>query len=62
MSAPDPSVLAKALAWLLQGRRIALATVIRTWGSAPQPAGGLLLIDADAISWARSRGDASRRR
>ena len=47
MSAPDPSVLAKALAWLLQGRRIALATVIRTWGSAPQPAGGLLLIDAD---------------
>ena len=47
MNAPDPSVIAKSLAWLGTGRRLALATVIQTWGSAPQPAGSMLLIDAD---------------
>ena len=33
--------------WLSQGRKIALATVIETWGSAPQPVGSQLLVDAD---------------
>jgi xanthine dehydrogenase accessory factor len=47
MSAPDPSLIAKALDWQRMGRRLALATVIQTWGSAPQPVGSLLLIDAD---------------
>ena len=47
MNAPDPSVIAKSLAWLGTGRRLALATVIQTWRSAPQPAGSMLLIDAD---------------
>jgi len=47
MSAPDPFIITKALDWLAEGRRIALATVIQTWGSAPQPVGSQLLIDAD---------------
>jgi xanthine dehydrogenase accessory factor len=47
MSAADPAILAKALDWLDDGRSVALATVIQTWGSAPQPVGSLLLIDAD---------------
>jgi xanthine dehydrogenase accessory factor len=47
MSAPDPSIIAKALDWQRMGRRVALATVIQTWGSAPQPVGSLLLIDSD---------------
>jgi xanthine dehydrogenase accessory factor len=47
MSAPDPFIITKALDWLAEGRRVALATVIRTWGSAPQPVGSQLLIDAD---------------
>jgi xanthine dehydrogenase accessory factor len=47
MSTPDSSLVAKALDWLGEGREVALATVIQTWGSAPQPAGSLLLIDAD---------------
>jgi xanthine dehydrogenase accessory factor len=47
MSAPDPSIIAKALDWQRMGRRLALATVIQTWGSAPQPVGSLLLIDSD---------------
>ena len=46
MSAPDPSLLAKALEWQVEGRQVALATVIETWGSAPQPVGSLLVIDA----------------
>ena len=47
MSAADPAILGKALDWLDDGRSVALATVIQTWGSAPQPVGSLLLIDAD---------------
>jgi xanthine/CO dehydrogenase XdhC/CoxF family maturation factor len=33
--------------WLSEGRSIALATVIETWGSAPQPVGSQLLVDAE---------------
>jgi xanthine/CO dehydrogenase XdhC/CoxF family maturation factor len=41
------SVLETADKWLGEGRKIALATVIETWGSAPQPVGSQLLVDAD---------------
>ncbi|MEI6986223.1 MAG: XdhC/CoxI family protein [Rhodospirillaceae bacterium] len=37
--------LGKAIEWLSQGRRVALATVIRTWGSSPQPVGSQMLVD-----------------
>ena len=47
MSGADGTILSTAQAWLGEGRRIALATVIETWGSAPQPVGSQLLIDAD---------------
>jgi xanthine dehydrogenase accessory factor len=47
MSAADPAIFAKALDWLDDGRNVALATVIQTWGSAPQPMGSLLLIDEE---------------
>ena len=47
MSAPDRSILKSALDWLAEGRRVALATVIQTWGSAPQPVGSWLVIDGD---------------
>ena len=45
MSAGDPSIISRALAWRAEGRRVALATVIQTWGSAPQPVGSQLAID-----------------
>jgi xanthine/CO dehydrogenase XdhC/CoxF family maturation factor len=38
-------VLHIASDWLGQGRKVALATVIETWGSAPQPVGSQLLVD-----------------
>ena len=47
MSEPGQFVLAKALNWQAEGRQVALATVIQTWGSAPQPVGSQLLIDAE---------------
>jgi len=46
MSAPDHTVLQEAVRWLDQGRKVALATVIETWGSAPQPVGSQLVIDS----------------
>lgn len=42
------NVLEEAALWLAQGRRVALATVIETWGSAPRPAGSQLAIRDDA--------------
>ena len=38
-------VLGHAAAWLSEGRRVALATVVETWGSSPRPAGSQLAID-----------------
>lgn len=37
----------QALAWVEAGKSVALATVIKTWGSAPRPVGAQLVIDAD---------------
>ncbi|MCQ8782741.1 XdhC family protein [Mangrovibrevibacter kandeliae] len=44
---PALDVLGTAEAWLAEGRRLALATVVETWGSAPRPTGSHLVIDAD---------------
>ncbi|MDH6268976.1 xanthine/CO dehydrogenase XdhC/CoxF family maturation factor [Rhizobium sp. SG_E_25_P2] len=41
----DPLDVAEA--WTSEGRAVALATVIETWGSAPRPVGSHLVIDAD---------------
>jgi xanthine/CO dehydrogenase XdhC/CoxF family maturation factor len=46
-SVMDNSILATASQWLGEGRKVALATVIETWGSAPQPVGSQLVVDAD---------------
>jgi xanthine/CO dehydrogenase XdhC/CoxF family maturation factor len=43
----DNDILATAETWVRSGRRVALATVIETWGSAPRPVGSHLVIDAD---------------
>ena len=47
MAASDHSILEQAAQWLEQGRKLAIATVVETWGSAPQPVGSQLIIDSD---------------
>jgi len=37
-----------ALQWLGEGKSVALATVIETWGSAPRPVGSQMVISAEA--------------
>ncbi|NJM30738.1 MAG: XdhC family protein, partial [Rhizobiales bacterium] len=32
MASSDPKILQQASEWLAEGRRIALATVVETWG------------------------------
>lgn len=41
----DDDVLGEARRWLESGRRVALATVVSTWGSSPRPTGSHLAVD-----------------
>jgi xanthine/CO dehydrogenase XdhC/CoxF family maturation factor len=41
----EDDVLAQAANWLDQGRQVALATVVATWGSSPRPVGSQLVVD-----------------
>lgn len=47
MDSVDTEVLKSAVAWLDAGRRATLATVVKTWGSAPRPVGAMLVIRDD---------------
>ncbi|MEW8505813.1 MAG: XdhC family protein [Candidatus Thiodiazotropha sp.] len=42
VQAEDWEVLTKAVEWLREGKRVALATVTETWGSSPRPPGSLM--------------------
>ena len=44
----DPGdILGLALEWHKAGRGVALATVVKTWGSSPRPAGSNLVVAED---------------
>ena len=43
----DEDILKAAEAWTQEGRGVALATVVETWGSAPRPFGASLVIDQE---------------
>jgi len=47
MFARDEDILKAAEDWRREGRGVALATVVETWGSAPRPVGSNLVIDKD---------------
>ncbi|MQR01786.1 XdhC family protein [Glaciimonas soli] len=46
MNAVDYQVLKSTINWLQQGKRVALVTVVRNWGSAPRPLGSLFAISS----------------
>lgn len=43
--ARDPLIIAEG--WMKDGKDVAVATVVETWGSAPRPVGSHLVIDAE---------------
>ena len=43
----DEDILQAAEDWKKAGHGVALATVVETWGSAPRPAGSILVINDD---------------
>ena len=43
--ARDPLLIAED--WMKDGKDVAIATVVETWGSAPRQAGSHLVIDAE---------------
>ncbi len=40
------NILEQAAAWRGEDRKVALATVVRTWGSSPRPVGSQLAVEA----------------
>lgn len=54
---PPDTLLATAMAWRKAGRRVAVATVIETWGSSPCPVGSQMIVaDDGAIAGSVSGG------
>ena len=47
MDSVDIEVLRTAEAWRKSGRRVALGTIVKTWGSAPRPVGAMVAIRDD---------------
>src|SRR5450432_2049695 len=49
MAGSDDDVLESALDWIVEGRRVAVATVVDTWGSSPRPRGSQLVVRDDGL-------------
>ncbi|HEX4984520.1 MAG TPA: XdhC family protein [Burkholderiales bacterium] len=49
MDSVDLQVLRNSVAWLEEGHRVVLATIVETWGSSPRPAGAMLAVRDDGV-------------
>ncbi|MEK9685214.1 MAG: XdhC family protein [Rhodospirillaceae bacterium] len=45
--ANDDDILNAAAEWIGHGKKVALATVVKTWGSSPRPTGSQLAVSED---------------
>ncbi len=45
MNTMESDVLSKAVEWKAAGHKVALATVVLTWGSSPRPVGSQMAVD-----------------
>ena len=45
MAAYRDNIIEQAAQWQSEGKRVALATVVSTWGSSPRPVGSQLAVD-----------------
>lgn len=45
----DNDILETAGNWVRQGKKLAIATVIDTWGSSPRPSGSQLVVDEQGL-------------
>ena len=48
MNQDTEDILAITRDWLAEGRHVALATVVQTWGSSPRPSGSRLVVDSES--------------
>ena len=44
----EEDVLKQAALWFGEGKKVAIATVVKTWGSSPRPLGSQLVVNEDA--------------
>lgn len=49
MIATEDDILQQAQGWCEAARKVAVATVVETWGSAPRPVGSHLVVDSDGL-------------
>jgi xanthine dehydrogenase accessory factor len=49
MSETGDDILEAAVRWIDAGHKVALGTVVKTWGSAPRPAGSQLAVRDDGL-------------
>jgi xanthine dehydrogenase accessory factor len=49
MDSVDLEVLRNSAAWVEEGRRVLLVTVVKTWGSSPRPEGAMLAVREDGL-------------
>ena len=47
MDSVDIEVLRSAEAWRKSGHKVALGTIVKTWGSAPRPIGAMVAVRDD---------------
>ena len=49
MSGAGDDIVETAVRWIDAGHKVALGTVVKTWGSAPRPAGSQLAVRDDGL-------------